>query len=160
MSWGQPDKPRIHVSNEKKNNSHSQGHHRHHPFPWSVGFSWGHESYTRNAMQERIVMFKNLAKNKIKQPFCILLWFITLQKKQATTTLYGYNLPALKLTGPRTSSEMPGPKRKGESLSTIHFQIFFQVRTVSLAGAQPPTNCSFARHLVGNMAILCSFAHH
>ena len=31
---------------------------------------------------------------------------------------------------------------------------------IKLAGAQPPTNCSFALHLVGNMAILCSFAHH
>ncbi len=29
-----------------------------------------------------------------------------------------------------------------------------------LVGAQPPTNCSFARHLVGKIAIFCSFAHH
>ena len=29
-----------------------------------------------------------------------------------------------------------------------------------LVGAQPPTNCSFARHLVGKMVIHCSFAHH
>ena len=29
-----------------------------------------------------------------------------------------------------------------------------------LGSAQPPTSCSFARHLVGKMAILCSFAHH
>ena len=29
-----------------------------------------------------------------------------------------------------------------------------------LAGAQPPTSCSFARHLVGKIAILGSFAHH
>ncbi len=29
-----------------------------------------------------------------------------------------------------------------------------------LAGAQPPPNCSFARHLIGKMVIHCSFAHH
>ena len=29
-----------------------------------------------------------------------------------------------------------------------------------LASAQPPPSCSFARHLVGKMAIFCSFAHH
>ena len=28
-----------------------------------------------------------------------------------------------------------------------------------LVGAQPPPSCSFARHLVGKMAIHCSFAH-
>ena len=30
----------------------------------------------------------------------------------------------------------------------------------SLASAQPPPSCSFARHLVGKMDIFCSFAHH
>ena len=29
-----------------------------------------------------------------------------------------------------------------------------------LVGAQPPPCCSFARHLVGKMAIFFSFAHH
>ena len=32
--------------------------------------------------------------------------------------------------------------------------------TIYLASAQPPPSCSFARHLVGKMAIFCSFAHH
>ena len=60
-------------------------------------------------------MFKNLTKTKIKEPFCVLLWFITLQK-QATTTLYGYNLPALKLTA-NAPEEIPGPKRIPQSLA-------------------------------------------
>ena len=47
-----------------------------------------------------------------------------------------------------------------------HYSIFFvgllpkKNHKFALAGAQPPTNCSFARHLVGKMDILCSFAHH
>ena len=32
--------------------------------------------------------------------------------------------------------------------------------TFYLVGAQPPPCCSFARHLVGKMAIFFSFAHH
>lgn len=30
----------------------------------------------------------------------------------------------------------------------------------NLPGAQPTISCSFALHLVGKLAILCSFAHH
>ena len=33
------------------------------------------------------------------------------------------------------------------------------VNVAYLAGANHPTNCSFARHFVGKMAIRCSFAH-
>ena len=32
--------------------------------------------------------------------------------------------------------------------------------SIFLVGAQPPPCCSFARHLVGKMAIFFSFAHH
>ena len=31
---------------------------------------------------------------------------------------------------------------------------------IKLVGAQPSPSCSFARHLVGKIAIHCSFAHH
>ena len=31
---------------------------------------------------------------------------------------------------------------------------------LTLVGVQPPTNCSFARHLVWKIDIHCSFAHH
>ena len=31
---------------------------------------------------------------------------------------------------------------------------------IQLVGAQPPPNCSFARHLIGKMVIHGSFAHH
>ena len=47
------------------------------------------------------------------------------------------------------------PKRWGKKQQQHWSAFFFKTRT-ELAGAQPPTNCSFARHLVGKWP---SFAH-
>ena len=39
------------------------------------------------------------------------------------------------------------------------FSRYWKIESSSLVGAQPPTCCALARHLIGKMVILCSLAH-
>ena len=47
---------------------------------------------------------------------------------------------------------------QGGGVNPVEKDLPYQV--FQLVGVQPPTNCSFARHLVGKIDIHCSFAHH
>ena len=72
--------------------------------------------------------------------------------------------------GPRTGKKLPSFSKKNISERNISIYIYIYLfperilrswtkhkNKYTFLVLNPPTNCSFARHLVGKMAILCSF---